>query len=90
MVGSLGCVFGVLILVACGDPQSAALKELSAQGYSLSVPEFLRAARAGDADAVRGFVAAGMEPNLIHEIDFFMLSGRKWLLRLFDLHKPPH
>jgi len=64
VISSLGCVVGVLILIACGDPQSAALKELSAQGYSLSVPEFLRAARAGDADAVRGFVAAGMEPNL--------------------------
>lgn len=52
------------MLVACGDPQSAALKELSSKGYSLSVPEFVRAARAGDAEVVRGFVAAGMEPNL--------------------------
>jgi len=62
--GGLGCVVGMLFLVACGDPQSAALKQLSAAGYSLSVSEFLRAAREGDTDCVRWFVAAGMEPNL--------------------------
>ncbi len=53
-----------MALSACGDHQAAALKKLTGKGYSLSVDEFLRAARAGDAQAVRWFVDAGLEPNV--------------------------
>jgi len=51
-------------LAGCGDHQAKALRKLTAKGYSLSVEEFLRAARAGDAQAVRWFVEAGLEPNV--------------------------
>lgn len=54
-----------LLLVACGDPQAEALKQLSTKGYSLSLAEFHRAARAGEVDCVRWFVQAGMEPDLM-------------------------
>ena len=53
-----------LFLAACGDPQAKALKQLGAKGYALSVSEFVRAARAGDSEALRCFVQAGMEPDL--------------------------
>ncbi len=52
------------LLAGCGDHQAAALKKLTGKGYSLSVAEFVRAARAGDAQAVRWFVEAGLEPSL--------------------------
>lgn len=58
------CVLTLLCLAACNDPQSAALKQLSARGYSLSLAEFQRAARSGEVECVRWFVQAGMEPNL--------------------------
>ncbi len=51
-------------LAGCGDPQSAALRKLTGKGYSLSVEEFLRAARAGDAEALPWFVQAGVDPNV--------------------------
>ena len=60
LVGSLV----ILGLVGCRDQQSKALKLLAGKGYSLSVAEFVRAADAGDAQAVRWFVEAGVEPTL--------------------------
>ena len=51
-------------LAGCGDHQAAALKKLADKGYSLSVAEFVRAAKAGDDQAVRWFVEAGLEPTL--------------------------
>ena len=53
------------LLAGCGDPQSRALKKLAGKGYSLSAAEFIRAAQAGDAQAVRWFVEAGVEPTLV-------------------------
>ncbi len=55
------CLLG---LVSCEDHQAAALKQLTARGYSLSVEQFFKAARAGDAEAVRLFVDAGLEPSV--------------------------
>ena len=51
-------------LAGCGDHQAVALKKLTDKGYSLSVAEFVRAAKAGDDQAVRWFVEAGLEPTL--------------------------
>ncbi len=55
------------LLAGCGNHQDAALKKLVGKGYSLSVAEFVRAARDGDAQAVRWFVEAGVEPALADE-----------------------
>ena len=51
-------------LVSCGDHQAKALSKLAGKGYSLSVAEFVRASREGDAQAVKWFVEAGVEPSL--------------------------
>jgi hypothetical protein len=59
-----GLVF-VLCCGGCRDPQSAALQQLTAKGYSLSVPEFFKAARAGDAEAIKLFITAGVAPNVV-------------------------
>lgn len=49
------------LLAACGprDPQSEALKRLTANGYALSIEEFHRAAAAGDVEALGMFAACG-------------------------------
>ncbi len=51
-----------LCLPACGprDPQALALEELVARGYTLSVPEYHRAAAAGDTAALALFVDCGI------------------------------
>lgn len=61
------CCLLALGLAGCGSRQDAALKKLVGKGYSLSVAEFVRAAREGDAQAVRWFVEAGVEPALADE-----------------------
>lgn len=63
----LRCLLIGGLLASCGDHQSAALKKLAGRGYSLSVAEFIRAAQAGDAQAVRWFVEAGVEPTVADE-----------------------
>ncbi|MDB6074609.1 MAG: hypothetical protein JWO89_2249, partial [Verrucomicrobiaceae bacterium] len=62
------------LLASCGDHQAAALKKLTGKGYSLSVSEFVRAARAGDEQAVRWFVEAGLEPSLADDQHHTALS----------------
>ena len=58
------CLLMVLLLTQCVDQQSKALKQLAAKGYSLSVPEFFKAASAGDVDALKLFFEAGVAPDV--------------------------
>lgn len=63
--GSRVGLIAVLCCGGCRDPQAVALQQLTAKGYSLSVPEFFKAARAGDADAIKLFITAGVAPNVV-------------------------
>ena len=62
-LGSISLVSSCLLLLLthCVDQQSSALKALAGKGYSLSVPEFFKAAAAGDAAVLKLFIEAGVE-----------------------------
>jgi hypothetical protein len=59
-----GMLAGLCLLVHCGDGQDRALQKLPGQGYSLSVAEFLRAAREGNVEALRLLLKAGVDVNV--------------------------
>lgn len=69
MPGPIRAVIEVLVLAmsmsACHpDPQAAALQQLTAHGYSLSVAEFFRAVEKDDVKVLPLFLAAGIEPGV--------------------------
>ena len=53
------CLAAALFGCGCGRHPDDALASLTARGYSLSVQEFHRAAKGGDAEALRLFLEAG-------------------------------
>jgi hypothetical protein len=63
----LGCMVGLLLCTQCGDKQDRALQQLAAQGYSLTVAEYLRAAREGKVEVLRLMLLAGVNVNIRDE-----------------------
>ena len=63
-VFSLGLSF---VTVSCRDADEAAMNELQGSGYGFSVSDFHRAAEAGDLDALRRYLKAGMAVDVVDE-----------------------
>lgn len=64
------CAVAWLVLVAvagCDGGREAGLQELVNRGYSLSLEEFGRAAEAGDIEALRLFLQAGVRADAVDE-----------------------
>jgi ankyrin repeat protein len=53
----------LLLLSACGTAQEGAIKKLEARGLQFTEQAFVDSAGKGDGDAVKLFLAAGMNPN---------------------------
>jgi ankyrin repeat protein len=53
----------LLLFAACSTPQQSARKELDQKGFQFTEQAFFDSAGKGDVDAVKLFLAAGMNPN---------------------------
>ena len=60
---SLILIIPLLLLSACGTAQERARKKLEARGIQFTEQAFVDSAGKGDGDAVKLFLAAGMNPN---------------------------
>jgi len=60
---SLILIIPLLLLSACSTAQEHARKKLDARGIQFTEQAFFDSAGKGDADAVKWFLAAGMNPN---------------------------
>lgn len=56
-------IIPVLLLSACSTTQERAMKKLEARGIQFTEQVFVDSAGKGDGDAVKLFLAAGMNPN---------------------------
>lgn len=60
---SLLVVLPMLLLSACTSREERAKRDLNKKGKEYSEQAFVEAAKSGDADTVKLFLAAGMKPN---------------------------
>lgn len=63
---SLVLIVPLLVLAACGTAQERARKKLEARGVQFTEQAFVDSASKGDGDAVKLFLAAGMNPNALN------------------------
>jgi ankyrin repeat protein len=63
---SLVLIIPVLLLSACSTAQERARKKLEARGIQFTDKAFVDSASKGDGDALKLFLAAGMNPNVFN------------------------
>lgn len=59
-------IISVLLLSACSTAQEGARKKLEARGIQFTEQAFVDSAGKGDGDALKLFLAAGMNPNAVN------------------------
>lgn len=65
-VVSVLLVMPLLVLTACGTAQQRAQKKLEQRGIQFTEQAFVDSASKGDSDAVKLFLDAGMNPNVLN------------------------
>jgi ankyrin repeat protein len=64
LLGGLGCLCCILLCTQCADKQDRAIQQLAAEGYSLSISEYLRAANEGKMKVLELMLKAGVNVNV--------------------------